>query len=55
VSIDGNSVGETPLGDLSVVPGEHEILFRHPQLGDIRQKVIVRSGVETRVTANLQK
>jgi hypothetical protein len=55
VSIDGNSVGETPLGDLSVVPGEHEILFRHPQLGDSRQKVIVRSGVETRVTANLQK
>ena len=27
-------------GDLSVVPGEHEILFRHPQLGERREKTI---------------
>jgi hypothetical protein len=55
VSIDGNPAGETPIGDLSVVPGEHEIVFRHPQLGERREKVIVRSGVETRVAVNLQK
>ena len=31
--IDGTAYGETPLGNLSIVPGEHEIVFRHPQLG----------------------
>jgi hypothetical protein len=55
VWIDGNSVGETPLGNLSVVPGEHEIVFRHPQLGERREKTMVRSGAETRVSANFQK
>jgi hypothetical protein len=54
VWIDGTSVGETPLGNLSVVPGEHEVLFRHPQLGERREKTIVRAGVETRVAVNLE-
>lgn len=55
VFIDGNSAGETPLGNLSVVPGEHEVILRHPQLGERRERVIVRPGVETRVSANLQR
>src|SRR5688572_25085777 len=55
VWIDGNAVGETPLGNLSVVPGEHEVVFRHPQLGERREKAMVRSGAETRVGVNLQR
>jgi hypothetical protein len=55
VWIDGNSVGETPLGNLSVVPGEHEVVFRHPELGERRQKTMVRAGAETRVAVNLEK
>ena len=55
VWIDGNAVGETPLGNLSVVPGEHEVIFRHPQLGERRQKAMVRAGAETRVAVNLQQ
>jgi hypothetical protein len=55
VWIDGNSVGDTPVGNLSVPPGEHEIVFRHPQLGERRQKTIVRTDSPTRVTANLQR
>jgi len=55
VFIDGNSVGETPLGNLSIVPGEHEVIFRHPQLGERRQKTMVRAGVETRVAVNFEK
>ena len=55
VWIDGNSVGETPLGNLSVVPGEHEVIFRHPELGERRQKTMVRAGAETRVAVNLEK
>jgi hypothetical protein len=54
VWIDGNAVGETPVGNLSVAPGEHEIVFRHPQLGERRERTIVRTDVPTRVTANLQ-
>jgi PEGA domain len=53
--IDGNSVGETPLANLSVPLGEHEFVFRHPQLGERRQKAIVRAEGVTRVTANLQR
>ena len=55
VWLDGASIGETPLGNLSVVPGEHEIVFRHPELGEHREKTMVRAGVETRVAVNLQK
>jgi hypothetical protein len=33
VLINGKSVGETPIGNLSIPLGEHEIVFRHPQLG----------------------
>ena len=54
VWIDGNAVGETPVGNLSVAPGEHEIVFRHPQLGERRQRIVVRTDGPTRVTANLQ-
>jgi PEGA domain len=49
VWIDGTSYGETPLGNLSLVPGEHEIVFRHPQLGERREKALVRADTTTRV------
>ena len=55
VLLDGASIGETPLGNLSVVPGEHEIVFRHPELGEHRQRTLVRSGVETRVAVDMQR
>jgi hypothetical protein len=55
VWIDGKPLGETPLGNLSIAPGEHEIVFRHPALGEQRQKTIVRTDVPTRVSANLQQ
>jgi hypothetical protein len=38
-----------------VVPGEHEVVFRHPDLGERRQKTMVRAGAETRVAVNLEK
>jgi hypothetical protein len=55
VWIDGNSLGQTPLGNVSVSLGEHEIVFRHPELGERREKAIVRSDRLTRVSANLQR
>jgi hypothetical protein len=55
VWIDGNPVGETPLANLTVSAGEHEIVFRHPQLGERRETTIVKSGVQTRISTTLSK
>ena len=55
VWIDGNLVGETPLANLSVPVGEHEITFRHPQLGERKETTIVKSGTQTRISASLTK
>jgi hypothetical protein len=55
VSIDGNPVGETPLANLSMPVGEHHITFRHPQLGERTQTVIVKSGALTRVSATFTR
>jgi PEGA domain len=51
VSIDGNSVGETPLGNVALPVGDHQITFRHPQLGERTQKVVVKANAATRVSA----
>lgn len=50
VWIDGAQVGETPLANLSVPVGEHEIVFRHPQFGERRERAVIRSGVLTRIS-----
>jgi hypothetical protein len=55
VSIDGKLIGETPLGNLPLAVGEHEVTFRHPQLGEQTQKVIVKSGALTRVSATFAR
>ena len=55
VWIDGTAYGETPLGNLSIVPGEHEIVFRHPQLGEHRQKILVRPETPARLAVSLQR
>jgi hypothetical protein len=55
VWIDGTPYGETPLGNLSIVPGEHEIIFRHPQLGERRERITVRPDAPGRIAITLQK
>ena len=55
VWIDGKPAGETPLANLSVSLGEHEIIFRHPQLGEQRRTALVRMEGVTRVSANFQR
>jgi len=55
VSIDGNTIGDTPLANLPLSAGEHQITFRHPQLGEQTQKVMVKAGVLTRVSATLSR
>jgi hypothetical protein len=55
ILINGKSVGETPIGNLSLPLGDHEIVFRHPQLGEQRRTVTVRLDAVTRVSVNLQR
>jgi hypothetical protein len=47
VWIDGEAVGETPIGGLTLPIGVHEVLFRHPELGDRRASVTVTMGKTT--------
>ncbi len=55
VWLDGLALGQTPLGKVSVPIGEHEILFRHPNFGERREKAIVRSDRLTLVSANFRR
>ena len=55
VLVDGKPVGETPIGNLSIPLGEHEIVFRHPELGEVRRTAVVRADAVTRISANLQR
>jgi PEGA domain-containing protein len=50
VWIDGAAYGDTPLGNVSIAPGEHEVVLRHPQFGERREKAIVRADGATRVS-----
>jgi PEGA domain len=54
VWVDGERVGETPIANLAARLGSHEVVFRHPQLGERRETVLVtlrqpaRLGVDMR-------
>jgi hypothetical protein len=50
VEINGKAAGETPLANLSLPIGTHEIVFRHPQLGTRKQTVVVKVDGITKVT-----
>ena len=55
VSLDGVSLGTTPLGELAVPIGAHELVFRHPQLGERRQTVTVKAQTPARIGIDLRK
>jgi hypothetical protein len=55
VSVDGKPVGRTPISSLALPLGEHEFAFSHPQLGENRQKAIVKSDAVIRVTAKFRR
>jgi len=54
VWIDGQSAGQTPIANLQVTLGGHEVLFRHPQLGERRQTVVVNGQSPTRISMDLR-
>ena len=55
VWIDGNRVGETPIGNVTLPIGPHEILFRHPELGELRHAATVTATAPARVSVDMRK
>ena len=55
VWIDGKNVGETPIGNLPIRIGNHEVVFRHPQLGEQRRVVTVTLNSPSRLSIDLTK
>lgn len=54
VWIDGQRVGETPIGNLSVAIGPHEVVFRNPQLGEKRHAISVTLGAPIRLSVDMK-
>jgi hypothetical protein len=55
VFIDGKLVGETPIGNIALPIGSHEVVFRHPELGEHRVNTIVTLSAPARVSVDLRK
>jgi len=55
VFIDGRRIGETPIGNLSLPIGSHEVIVRHPQLGERRRTVAVGVRTPARVGFDLRQ
>ena len=54
VWIDGVRVGETPIGNLPIAIGQHEVVFRHPQLGEKRHAISVTLSAPVRVSVDMK-
>ncbi len=54
VFVDGSRVGETPIGSYTVPVGAHEVLFRHPELGERRLSVTVTANEPLKVGVDLR-
>jgi len=55
IVMDGTSIGQTPIANVLVAIGTHEVVFRNPQLGDRKQTVLVTAGGPNRIAADLTK
>ena len=55
VWVDGEKKGETPIGNLSVPIGAHEVVFRHPELGERVVHTTVTATTPARVTVDMRK
>jgi hypothetical protein len=55
IVVDGASAGQTPIANLLVTVGPHEMVFRHPQFGERKQTVMVTAKGPNRIAADLTK
>ena len=55
VWLDGQELGETPVGNTQVPVGTHEVIFRHPQLGEQKYTATVTTTAPTRLSVDMRK
>jgi eukaryotic-like serine/threonine-protein kinase len=55
VTLDGTSLGQTPMANIEMTIGPHEFVFRHPQFGERRQTIIVSAAGPNRIAVDLTK
>lgn len=55
VWIDGERIGETPIGNLERPIGTHQVVFRHPDLGERRESVVITLLQPARLGVDLRK
>ena len=55
VWIDGEKAGETPIGNLPIAIGPHEITFRHPEFGEQRHAVTVTLTSPARLSVDMRQ
>ena len=55
VWVDGDRVGETPIGSVPVSIGPHEVVFRHPELGERRVVTTVTLAGPAKVSVDMRK
>ena len=55
VTIDGESVGDTPIGNLQLTVGQHEVVFRNSELGEQRRVITVTSHTPVRLSVDLTR
>ena len=55
VWVDGDRVGETPIGSVQVSIGPHEVVFHHPELGERRVVTTVTLAGPAKVSVDMRK
>ncbi|MCC7009626.1 MAG: PEGA domain-containing protein [Acidobacteria bacterium] len=55
VWLDNQPLGTTPVANVAVPVGQHDVIWRHPQLGERRQAVVVHARTPVRVVVDLTK
>ena len=55
VFVDGERVGETPIGTLSRPIGRHDVVLRHPELGERRRTVTLTTNGPNRISVDMRR
>jgi PEGA domain len=55
VVVDGVGVGQTPIANLPMAIGQHDVVFLNPELGERRQKIVVTARGPNRIAVDMTK
>jgi hypothetical protein len=55
VWLDGRSLGQTPIGNINTPIGSHDLVFRHPQLGERHETIVVDLKQRARIAVDMRK